>query len=796
MTIETLLSSLKGVKAQGQGYTCQCPAHDDNRNSLSITEDGGKILLHCHAGCMTENICDALGITVKDLFNEPLPDTKPIITHTYDYTEPDGSVRYQVLRFKPKDFRQRRPDPEHPKQWIYNLKNIKPTIYNLPAVIKASQRGGTVFIVEGEKDVETLCALKLTATCNSGGAGKFPSSCAAYFSGCGVCIIPDNDEPGRVHAEKVAVLLSKASREIRVLNLPGLNEHGDVTDWLKTHSKEELLTTIKACEPWTPKPTTQPEPVKPKPHEPSSVPFRFLGYNAGTHYYLPGEDLQITTLTASAHTQSNLINLAPLSWWESGFGNKRGTDWNSAADFMFRNSKKQGIYDSRNLRGCGTWFDEGRVVQHNGDHLIVDGETTSIEAFKTRYIYNASYPIEVINAEPLGNTETAKFLALCRKPTWDKSISGTLMAGWCVIAPICGALPWRPHIWLTGASGTGKTYLTDQIIKPILGSLALNVQSNTTEAGIRQMLGINAFPVVFDEAEGEDIHARKRLQTVIELMRQASNEAGAPIIKGGQSGHAIEFRVRSCFALSSIGVNISQKADASRITILSLKKPDPYDVVDFFDDLKTDLYALITSDFPSRLRSRTLKLIPVILSNISIFSRVVAEKFTDQRIGDQFGALLAGAYSLVSNKNISYETALKFIAEQDWSEQSAVDDLPDEQKCLNKIMEHVINYSFNNYKIEKGIGEIIYNSIKEGLLIEAENALERIGIRVIDNSKIVISDSHKGIKRILFNEPWEQNWGRILKRLPETDVKTSFRFNGNPQRATQIPLKIVFRNEE
>lgn len=798
MTIETLLQQLTNVKPSGAGYTAKCPAHDDNRNSLSIAGDNesGKIILHCHAGCEPVKVCDALGINIKDLFSDT--NTKPVIIKTYDYIEPDGTLRYQVCRYKPKDFRQRRPDPEHPKQWIYNLKGIQPIIYNLPAIIKASLEKKVVIIVEGEKDAETLINLGFIATCNSGGAGKFPASCVNYFLGCGVVIIPDNDEPGKKHADKVANMLLKVAREIRIIELPA--NFKDVTDYINAgYTVSNLTNIIKSTPKWQPKPQEQAPLAKPPVDYNINPPFRFLGCNSGIYYYLPKEDLQITPLSAEAHSPSNLISLAPLSWWEAKFPTRGGADWNTAKDFMFRNSKKRGIFDSRNLRGCGTWFDNNRVVQHNGDHLIVDGIKTPIDEFETRFIYNASFPIDVSNCQPLTKEESQPLLNICRMPSWEKPISGTFLAGWTVIAPVCGALLWRPHIWLTGASGTGKSWISDNMVKPLIGQLALHVQSNTTEAGIRQILGINAFPVIFDEAEGEDMFSRKRLQSVLELMRQASTETGAPIIKGGQSGHATEFRIRSCFLLSSIGVNINQKADASRVTILSLSRAHPGDRIDMFDELKEQVINLITPEFAGRLRSRTLNLIPVILKNTLIFSRAVAERFSDQRIGDQFGALLAGAWSLISDNLVSPEKASKFISEQDWTDQSAIDEQPDEIRCLNKILEHVINYNSNNTRIERSIGDILYRG---NLSADTSEALERVGIRVSgyefdtnDNKSIIISDSHKGIRKILQNEPWEVNWARILKRIPGSISKQGFRFNGAIHRATEIPYIKIFKDE-
>src|SRR3546814_8012987 len=86
------------------------------------------------------------------------------------------------------------------------------------------------------------------------------------------------------------------------------------------------------------------------------------------------------------------------------------------------------------------------------------------------------------------------------------------LAGWIAIAVICGALNWRPHVWLTGSSGSGKSWLLDNVIRPLIGAIAVYCQSNSTEAGIRQTLATDARPVLFDEAESEDAKAQVRIQ--------------------------------------------------------------------------------------------------------------------------------------------------------------------------------------------------------------------------------------------------------------------------------------------
>lgn len=789
LSIADLLSQLKNTKKNGKNYTALCPNHDDSRNSLSITEKDGAILIHCHSGCATKDVVESLGYQLKDLFADKPKDTqaKSKLVATYDYTDISGKLIYQACRYEPKKFIQRRPDG---KDWVYNLKDIPPLPFRLPTVIDAVRAGKTIFIVEGEKDVLNIEKLGLTATCNSGGAGKWKKQFSQYFSSARVALIADNDDVGRDHVNKVAEMLSKVTDAIFIVNLDGLPEHGDISDWLSSGGTRDRLIEIAQNSPlWTPQKPDEViiEATETAPVDVKQTPFKILGFNDGYYYYMPDESLQLCRMTADQHTQACLIALSPLQWWEQAFPSKTGTDWNAAKNFLFRRSTMKGIFDPKKLRGCGTWFDNGRVVQHNGNILIVDGIVMKIEDFKTNYIYNASYPIESSQADPLPNEEACQFLATCKMPSWDKAISGTLLAGWCVVAPICGALYWRPHIWLTGASGTGKSWILDNIINISLGHTSMRAQSNTTEAGIRQWLGINAFPVLLDESEGEDRRSRDRLQNVIELMRQSSSESGAPIVKGSSHGNAVEFKIRSCFCLSSIGVNIHQKADASRITILSLIKPHAKDVVDLFDTLKEQV-KIISPDFCVGLRSRSIKLIPVILANARVFGRAVAEKFGDQRIGDQFGVLIAGAYSLTSSNVISETGANEWIEKQDWTEQSSIEDISDEERCLNRILEYQLVFLSETTRIERTVSELLDS---DSINAAASQALERIGIKIID-TELIISDSHSAIQKILYNTEHEKNWSRILKRFKGAYPKPSVRFNGKGQRATAIPVSNIF----
>jgi len=164
---------------------------------------------------------------------EPAPKTKkPFkIAATYDYHDAAGDLLFQVVRLEPKDFRQRRPDPSKRDGWSWSVKGLALVPFHLPALIAAVQAGHRVYVTEGEKDVLALEAAGRVATCNPGGAGKWRTEYADHLTGADVVVLPDNDDPGRAHADDVVALLIGRAASVRVLHLPDLPEKGDVADW-------------------------------------------------------------------------------------------------------------------------------------------------------------------------------------------------------------------------------------------------------------------------------------------------------------------------------------------------------------------------------------------------------------------------------------------------------------------------------------------------------------------------------------------------------------------------------------
>jgi len=241
MTLQDILPKFHNPKPTSGGYQACCPAHDDRKASLSIKQGDKGVVLFCHAGCETRSIAAALGIEVKDLFDDrPNGNGHRQIVTAYDYRDASGQVVYQAVRYEPKDFRQRRPDGAG--GWIWNLQDTPRVLYRLPELL-ASDPKEYVFVVEGEKDVDALRAIGLVATSNVGGAGKWRDAYSGALDGRIVFVIPDNDDSGAQHAAQViaSIAVHALDSTTRMLRLPGLPPKGDVSDWLKAGGTAEAL---------------------------------------------------------------------------------------------------------------------------------------------------------------------------------------------------------------------------------------------------------------------------------------------------------------------------------------------------------------------------------------------------------------------------------------------------------------------------------------------------------------------------------------------------------------------------
>lgn len=232
------LDAVSKTSDDGWRASCPVPSHGKERGdqnpSLSVTEgDDGSPVFNCHAGCSFEEIRDALGLDGRD------PSTGRETVYTYHNA--NGKPAFEVVRSSGKKFFQRQPDGTPGRD------DVEPVPYHLPEILDADS---TVFVTEGEKDVETLRDHDLTTTCNPGGAGNWRDGFTQYLQDKEVVILPDNDDPGREHAREVATSLEGIAEAVRIVELPGLDEGEDITDWfLAGGTVEELRELVEETDP-------------------------------------------------------------------------------------------------------------------------------------------------------------------------------------------------------------------------------------------------------------------------------------------------------------------------------------------------------------------------------------------------------------------------------------------------------------------------------------------------------------------------------------------------------------------
>lgn len=694
-------------------------------------------------------------------------------------------------------------------------------LYGLAELVDQPDR--QVMIVEGEKarDVaHQLLDRKLVVISWCGGGGGITRTDWSPLKGRKVVIVPDNDEPGFKAARQITDQLSQVDVDsIKYVIPPATLPKGwDIADGEWSDGKEMLewcrrnigdlpeedveeepppyLSDIPLPEDEYGTPDNEPPPDAPGMDDDviMDMPFRILGHYKGNRFYLPNSTQQIIELAPSQHSKNNLLALAPMHKWLNAswdISTKSGMD--AAVNGLLQMSSQAGMFNIDRLRGRGAWLDRGRALVHMGQTVFVDGMPQKPERVESDYIYQQDIDLGIHLTEPAGNAEANQLVQICKRLSWENPLSAVLLAGWCVIAPLTGILPWRPHIWVTGPSGAGKSTVLKSIIATMLGDIAIKVEGKTTEAGIRQQLGLDARPVLFDEAEAEDKQSIDRLKSILDFARVCSS--GGTVIKGSTNGSSMAFSAHASFCFSSINTSVKHFADESRISQLVLKR-DFTTPSTYYEQLERDIFEIITPEFADRMFSRSVKNMALIQENCKIFVEAANIHFKSRRIADQVGVLLAGAYLCHSTKTIDRDAALKWIAAHDWNDHTAAGAKSDSDRLFSRILTFKIKIQGKERTVEASIGEAImgvYSQMSDlhAYQAECDQELRRIGI-LVDIDTVHIANNSDPLRVLLTGTPWEASWHRALAEIPGAEKSNTKYFSpGIKCRCVSIPINLL-----
>lgn len=455
------------AKRHGKQWLAKCPAHDDRQASLSIGHaDDGKILLKCFAGCAADNVVEKLGLTMADLFvkaekpAQPQQPQRREIVATYDYRDEQGQLLFQAVRFNPKTFSQRQPDGQG--GWMYNLRGVRRVLYRLPDLLKELKgRNGqaSVFICEGEKDVDLLWSKGLLATTNPMGAGKWRDEFADVLQGIEVVILPDNDDAGRNHAATIAQSLHGKASVVKILTLPDLPAKGDVSDWFTTSTGndiEALCVLADRADAWQPPADgQQAEEKKPKTSRTSFVDLVL----EKAKLFHNSDNQPFATIAINGHVETYAMESRQFRLWMSGFHfkEKAAALSSDAEKEMLRTLQAEALFNGEerevSLRLAShedkLYFDladrEWRVVEISADGWKVISAADAPVRFVRRL---AMLPLpEPVTGGKLN--ELRDYMNVGDDDTW------TLIASWLVMT-LHPTGPY-PILSICGEQGSAKT---------------------------------------------------------------------------------------------------------------------------------------------------------------------------------------------------------------------------------------------------------------------------------------------------------------------------------------------------
>lgn len=630
------LSHLRNVEDHDGYKTAQCPAHEDRQNSLSVSVGDNPqkpFVWHCHAGCDAGSVSRAMGFPMSHWYENwgrkeqagKKGSAKGNRTAAYVYYDEQGAILMRACRYDgfddqgipTKTFTQERPNGTG--GWISGVKGIRKVPYRLPELL-ATHESEAVYIVEGEKCVDRLRELGLTATCNAAGAGKWTKEHGKFLLNRDVVILPDCDEPGEKHAAKVCETLKGIAKSVKVVRLPNLPVKGDVVDWLKAGGSREELDRLVAGAVQTSeeefKPAEAPREVVTIEHDKQvvdAIGLDVFGEDEKGHVHVFSLDHRKGHVFRDVNkiTLNDLLQVcgprARQVVYEGDDDSPEGMYKLKAVRQAIASLSGYRRIDDQSELGVGIWEGRGDDNQHDsilminaGECAVLNGKPHLVKHVLPRYgdqildlssshswfdfdrvdehvrNYSPGWAAEVLDEA----TTLFNRWAYRDQTSMPAVLTGLVLATW-----VQTIWKWRPQVSIFGKSNSGKTTLfevlsgTNDGSPGIFGTLAVK-SSHSSAAGIRQAIRNTARIIILDELE-----AGRYRNEIFEMLRNAGR--GDVTFRGTTSHKAKDFRLRHIVWTAATESGLKKEPDKNRFISIELIRP-PEHLMGKLDTLPRD----------------------------------------------------------------------------------------------------------------------------------------------------------------------------------------------------------------
>ena len=554
--------------------------------------------------------------------------------------------------------------------------------------------------------------------------------------------------------------------------------------------------------------------------------FLSLGVSEGRYYYLNRKISNIVSIAAGQQTQNMLLSLAPLKFWTTlapKINTKTGLrepDWMVVYDLLYREADNLPLWDPKREFKQGAIINNGKVVFNTGTHAFVDGEKMPLGECTDGYYRLTSslpYPDPIFeDSFPENSEEILRYIEILKKVDWREDnlgIAVMTVVGYTAVAPICGILKSRPHIWMDGPFNSGKSWFMEYILMKALGSYFESVLANSTEPGIRASLDARSVPLLFDEAEGATKADKIRMDNVIAMARHTYSDTKAKVTHGvsGGGGAAKQYAIKTMLFLASIATRFQTSADRSRWVRISLGTTTRND---FDARVAAPAEELLTPDFSRRLAGRMLKHAKDLPVAIGLMTEALKSKGISDRVARGYAVFGAGAwFALRDTLPQSVEEAEAFITgtfgpiQNIMDNDSIVQQGRDHVTVHNEIMSHQIRIQTSTATVTEPIGSvmrfIVGSEEYESSHIpraDAIKALANMGIRpgfemkaAKENGPIdsfLFSRQAPELRKILADTPYDSNYSDVMLQDPQAKLATTVVFPGNLRhRPVCVPLR-------